>query len=263
MNEYSTRLQSRDLRLTIRSLAQAYLNAALASLLMVVMLHLDATAAHAEYTWKMASLRWSISCGVDKGSIRKQDDGYVMKTSKNYCPGGIFKQRSEVNTKDISIRRPAVYSVQSDISFTSDSRQDFIFLQIHDGRMGCSPPLSVRWKANGELRFDSDYTKGKGMKGCVENAALRNATYLGPILLRDGTIYSFKTVFQFDGKGRFEVEVFVDGKSAIKGRYDPPKDPEFVPSTRFFFKHGVYSENVWKYEMRSRNLRILEAKASN
>ncbi|MGI0523975.1 hypothetical protein [Rhizobium giardinii] len=203
------------------------------------------------------ALSWETSCTVDKGSIqRKGWSSYVFKTSKNHCRGGIFKQRSEINTSNISVTRKQTYVFSTIMAMNTKSAEPFLFFQIHDGRNGCSPPLSVRWGRNNRLSFDSDYTKGIGMAGCVQNVSLRRSGYTGPPLKRDGTKYPIKVVLAFDGNGSFNVDVSVKGNKAISGKYAPSSNPELVRSKQFYMKHGVYSQNVFAYEMTSEGVRV-------
>jgi len=194
---------------------------------------------------------WRTSCGVDIGSIKRSGSTYIFRTSKNHCTGGIFNQRAEITTPDISISSKRTYVFSTTLEMRSKSKEPFIVFQVQDGRYGCSPPLSVRWGSSGALSFDSDYTKGKGMAGCVENRGLRNARYRGPSLKRDGTPYKFQATVQFDGEGGFDVSITVNGKKSIGGKYSPPEDRQFVRAKRYYFKHGVYSRRVFEYELKS------------
>lgn len=202
------------------------------------------------------AISWQTSCRVDSGSITRESGTYVFRTSKNHCTGGIFNQRAELNTGNISISRKVTYVFDTTISMKAAAREEFIVFQVHDGRMGCSPPMSLRWTGGNTLRFDSDYTRGKGMAGCVENRSLRGAQYRGPSLKRDGTAYRLQVKLTFDGNGGFGVDVLINGKSAISGTYQPSSDPSFVASKRFFMKHGVYSKNLFEYEMSSKGMRV-------
>lgn len=202
------------------------------------------------------AVSWETSCRVDKGSIKRQSGAYIFKTSKNHCSGGIFNQRAELSSSSISISRKASYVFQSQVSMQSNSSEPFIIFQIHDGRIGCSPPLSLRWNSGDRLQFDSDYTQGKGMAGCVSNSKLRQAAYRGQRLKRDGTLYDLQVRLDFDGDGGFDVEVSIDEKKSIAGAYRPSSNPGFVKSKRFYMKHGVYSQNMFTYEMRSSGMKV-------
>jgi hypothetical protein len=206
------------------------------------------------------AVSWKTSCGADRGSITKSGSSYVFKTSKNYCTGGIFNQRAELTSSDISVRRKVTHTFSSNVAMKTGSGEPFILFQIHDGRNGCAPPMSLRWQGNGSLSFDSDYTKGKGMAGCVENRELRNAGYRGPSLKRNGTAYDLQVALMFDGNGAFDVAVSIDGKQVLSGKYSPPDDPQFLRSTRFYMKHGVYSRNRWDYELTSKGVKVSQAR---
>ncbi len=214
----------------------------------------------AQSNWRPVNLGWGVSCGADRGSITRSRKVRVFRTSANHCSGGIFNQRAEINTDNISINREITYLFETTVSFTSESNEPFVIFQIHDGRNGCSPPLSVRWQSNNTLSFDSDYTRDQGMDGCVQNREMRNARYSGPRLQRNGTPYQFRALLDFDGNGNFDVTIFIDGAAAISGHYQPSIDPGFVASSRFYMKHGVYSHFVWPYELRSEGMRVLRAR---
>ena len=215
--------------------------------------------ANAEAKWRAVNMGWSVSCGVDRGAIQKSGKTYVFRTSANHCPGGIFNQRAEISSKNISVRAKETYLFETIVSFRSSSQEPFGVFQIADGRRGCSPPLTIRWEGSGKLRLFSDYTRGQGMAGCVENRRLRDARYVGPRLRRDGTQYKMQIRLQFDGTGSFDLVVAVNGTNAIAGRYEPSADPNFVASSHFNMKHGVYSQYVWPYEMTSEGMRVLKA----
>lgn len=117
--------------------------------------------------------------------------------------------------------------------------------------------MSLRWTGRNTLRFDSDYTRGKGMAGCFENWGLRNAIYDGQPLKRDGTTYDLAVTVAFDGKGSFDVTVRIDGAVALSGKYEPSSDSQLLTSKRFFMKHGVYSQDRFEYEMRSTGMWVL------
>jgi hypothetical protein len=202
-------------------------------------------------------LGWQTSCGVDAGAINHVKDTYVFHNSSNHCSGGIFHQRAELNSTNISVTSRITYVFETKMSMKTSGDNDFILFQVHDGRMGCSPPMSLRWTGGNTLRFDSDYTRGKGMGGCFENWGLRNAIYDGQTLKRDGTTYDLAVTVAFEGKGSFDVTVRIDGAVALSGKYEPSSDPQFLTSKRFFMKHGVYSQDRFEYEMRSTGMRVL------
>lgn len=206
---------------------------------------------------RKVSLGWQTSCGVDPGGINRSGGAYVFHRSSNHCSGGIFKQRSEINSGNISVGSKVSYVFDTTVSMKTAQSDDFILFQIHDGRIGCSPPMSLRWTGGDALRFDSDYTRGKGMAGCVPNRGLRGAAYHGPRLRRDGTPYHLRVTLAFDGQGGFDVSVAINGSGVLFGRYEPSSDPKFVTSKRFYMKHGVYSQKPFDYEMKSVGMQVL------
>ena len=52
------------------------------------------------------------------------------------------------------------------------------------------------------------------------------------------------------------MSVWLDGKLQINGGYIPQTD-EYA-STRFYFKHGVYSQKMFNYVLKSKNRRVAE-----
>ncbi|WP_267139398.1 hypothetical protein [Anianabacter salinae] len=203
---------------------------------------------------------WDTSCGVDAGALSRSGADYVFRTSKNKCTGGIYLQRSEIFSDNIRIDSPATYLFETTMSFRASQPEDAVVFQIHDGRNGCAPPMSLRWRGNGELSFDSDYTRDQGMQGCTPNQQMRSARFTGPRLVRDGRAYAMRVFLTFDGQGGFAVQVAADGRAVLQGAYVPPADPAFVRSSRFYMKHGVYSQRMFDYEMRSSGMRVLRQK---
>ena len=206
------------------------------------------------------AVSWRTSCSVDSGSLIRGGGAYIFRTSKNHCPGGVYKQRSEIYTSNIAVTRKVSYIFHTTLSMKAAAKEEFIIFQIHDSRIGCSPPLSIRWMGNNTLRFDSDYTRGKGMSGCVQNRSLRSAKYTGSKLKRDGTSYHLQVRLAFDGDGGFAVDTFVNEQPVLSGIYRPSTDPSFIASKKFYMKHGVYSQNLFKYEMRSIGMRVSQGR---
>ena len=207
--------------------------------------------------WKEVNMGWEKNCGDVEMDLR--GGNFIFRTHKNCWTTGVFTQRSEIISHDIPVQAVGDFHVKTRLSLQSKSGEPAIVFQIHDGRQGCSPPLSVRWRQNGVLTFDSDYTKGKGLKGCRSNLDLRQAIYFGPTLKRDGTNYDFDAYVSMDGKGGFEVEIKINGKTAIGGTFSQLTELGFVKSTRFHFKHGVYSPSMFNYEFKSSGMKTYRA----
>ncbi len=81
-------------------------------------------------------------------------------------------------------------------------------------------------------------------------------------LRRDGTEYNLRVLIQFNGEGEFSTNVWIDGKSAVSGFYQTPKIPGVFKSKNFYFKQGVYSKNMFDYQMTSRGMVVKKVKVS-
>lgn len=194
---------------------------------------------------------WKISCSVDRGSITGGGSNWVFKTSKNRCTGGIFKQRAEITSNSaLSISTKAKYNFQSIFTMKSSSNEKFDIFQIHDARDGCSPPLKVNVQSSGKIRLYSDYKTGPGER-CERDVI--QTTGLGKTSVkRDGTEYKLNVIVDFDGKSGFDVEVYIDDVLEVSGKYFPPEGSGYISSKFFYFKHGVYSRNMFDYELKSK-----------
>ena len=193
---------------------------------------------------------WVVSCSVDSGSIRSKGGEWVFTTSKNRCKGGIYKQRAEINTKGaLSTKKATQYRFQSYFRMTSDAIEKFDIFQIHDSRDGCAPPLKVNVQPSGRLKLYSDYKIGPGEQ-CVRN--VMKSTGLGKTKVkRDGREYKLDVLLDFEGQGGFHVAVYIDDRFEVSGRYNPPKEKGYYISRYFYFKHGVYSQQIFDYLLTS------------
>ena len=195
---------------------------------------------------------WDISCGADQGSITKSADTWIFKTSDNYCSGGTFNQRAEINTENYSTRREGDFLFSSNVAMTAPRNNEYSIFSIHDGRNGCAPPLQLFVRPDGRMYISSDVKTGPG-ESCVRG-------FIGGTspdrVLRDGTEQLLQVLVQFDGAGSFDVTVWLDNEPQIQGTYSPSANPAAILSERFYFKHGVYSKNVFEYELRSRNMQV-------
>lgn len=114
----------------------------------------------------------------------------------------------------------------------------------HDGRDGCAPPLKVGFWHDGTIRVKADYKTGPG-ESCIRDVMFKKGATK---LLRNGvTKYKLTVLLDFDGKGGFDVEVYLNDILEIKDQYTPPKAG--YRSKMFFFKHGVYSRNIFDYKL--------------
>jgi len=203
---------------------------------------------------------WTISCGADPGAISRSGGVWTFRTSRNRCKGGTFAQRAEVNTDSISPSAKGAYLFETNVTMTSGSIQQFTIFQVHDGRFGCAPPLSIDVTPNGRLLLKSDIKTGEG-ENCIRGAL--NEKLSRGTVRRDGTEQKLTVLVDFDGKGGFAVQVWIDGVAQISGRYDPLKQPDAFKSKKFYLKHGVYSQRMFEYVMTSRGMKVSRVKLSN
>ena len=198
---------------------------------------------------------WRISCSVDKVSIIDNYPNSVFKTSKNKCTGGTYNQRAEITTKKaITLSTKAKYDFQTIFTIQDISKsfypEKFDIFQIHDGRDGCAPPLKVNIQSSGQLRLYADYKTGPGEQ--CERDIIKSSGFGKTQIKRDGTEYKLNVLLNFDGKSGFNVDVYLDDKLEVSGKYAPPTGNKYVASKYFYFKHGVYSKNIFDYEMKSK-----------
>ena len=200
---------------------------------------------------------WNISCSVDDGSISFNGNNWIFKTSKNGCKGGFFKQRAEISSpKALKLSTKAKYEFQSIFSIKSNEEsrgilnvEKFEFFQIHDGRLGCAPPLSIGFTKKGKLRLLGDYKVGESEGQNCDRDIMFDVG--NTVVRREGTEYKIKVVLDFDGKSAFAVAVYLNDKLEVEGKYSPPKEDKYFKSKYYYFKHGVYSENMFDYELKS------------
>jgi len=220
---------------------------------------------------------WSISCGVDKGAMKKTGNSYLFRPSSNKCDGDTpwgWKQRTEISSKQYKPTLRGTYLFETTLALKSSSTQRFDVFQMHDGRQACAPPLKVEWSANNRLSLVGGYkVQGKGEDYCLENNITTKNVQNAP-LRRDGREYLFQVLITFDGSGAFIVSVSIDGNKAVEGRYGPNlrlknarsvtgikmNAPVFEMPKKYYFKHGVYSQKAFNFELRSDDLSMQRVK---
>jgi hypothetical protein len=203
-----------------------------------------------------------VSCGADPGSIIKRGSTYTFKTSSNYCPGGNWKQRAELATDHERPTITGAYQFSAFIAITSPSKQRFDIFQMHNGRHGCAPPLKLEVLPSGHLSFDADYKVGqKPGNNCVKAHSMLGQRSAKTIS-RDGREYRLDVIVKFDGNGGFRVWAYLDGAPQISARYSPPRGRGYFQSEKYYFKHGVYSKDIFPYTLTSRDMRVRKVKLS-
>lgn len=196
---------------------------------------------------------WRVSCGADPGAITQQGNVRTFRTSTNHCPGGIFVQRAEIQTDSVSPSHKGAYLFESVVAMSTRSTEKFGVFQIHDGRLGCAPPLVVYVEPSGRMSLTSDIKTGPG-ESCVRGAL--NAQVSQGRLHRDGREQTLRVLVEFDGQGGFVASLFLDGILQISGQYDSTRQPAAYRAQKFYFKHGVYSQRMFDYAMTSRDMAV-------
>ena len=143
---------------------------------------------------------------------------------------------------------------ETNVAIISDASEQFAIFQIHDGRDGCAPPLKVQVAPNGTIRLQSAVKVGPGEQCKPEDHTTGNPNIR---LRRDGIEYNLCVLFQFNGDGEFSTNVWLDGKLPVSGVCGIPGACQ---SKNFYFKHGVYSKNLFDYQMTSKGMRVKKVK---
>ena len=76
------------------------------------------------------------------------------------------------------------------------------------------------------------------------------------------TEYRLDVIVKFDGNGGFRVWAYLDGAPQISARYSPPRGRGYFQSEKYYFKHGVYSKDIFPYTLTSRDMRVRKVKLS-
>ena len=189
--------------------------------------------------------KWKISCTPDKGALTKKGKGYVLKTSKNNCDGGVFGQRTELFTGSIPANHKGQYVFVSDFRLKTKENNLFSVFSIHDGRKGCAPPIQIFVTEQGYLRLRGDYKYGDG-ESCDRDILKTKYTFKQKVK-RDGTEQQLKVFLDFIGNGDINVEVHLNSELVATTAYRLPAGRGFLKSRGFFAKHGVYSHKMFDY----------------
>lgn len=72
-------------------------------------------------------------------------------------------------------------------------------------------------------------------------------------------MYHLQVVLSFVESQGFDVAILVDGTVVIPGAYRPASDARFGSSNGYYCKHGVYSPDIFSYEVRSEGVRVFRA----
>jgi hypothetical protein len=168
---------------------------------------------------------------------------------------GAFKQRAEIMTPKFSPRHKGTYEFSINVKMLTNAREQFSIFSLHDGHgkhVGhhCAPPFQLYIMPDGRFLGRSGYL-GKDGKTCTGLTLGRSATLFD----KTGKAQQLSIVLDFDSTGEFDVYVYIDGRLEISGRNKQPV-VQAMRSREFFFKHGVYSSNMFDYRMTSENVKV-------
>ena len=216
-----------------------------------------------------SGLKWGTSCG---SGVTRDGNTFKFSTGANTCKTngvvtGTYRQRDEINTNPFSVNTKATYTFETSLRFLSTGYDYFraTIFQVHNGSFpGCQPPLSIDVTTDNIWLYTS-YTHDNGNGFDCWKEEMRDREKFPSMAKinfpRDGSEHLFKVVLAFDGTAAFQVDVFLDGELVTSGKYEPPlKNPSFLISPHYYFKHGVYSSAVFDYEMYSTGMRLTKKK---
>lgn len=201
--------------------------------------------------------RWQVSCGADSGAIKRTGKTWVFTESANYCDGGLFGQRAEISTDPVSLSHQGAYLFTSTISMTTAASNRFSLWQVHDSRLGCAPPFQVYVEPSGQLVVTSDIKTGPD-ESCIRGTIGQPSKAR---IKRDGTKHELKVLIEFDGDGSFNGTLWLDGEVQIQGRYQAQTDK--YRSKHFYFKHGVYSQEMFDFQLVSEDVSVKKVTVQN
>lgn len=200
--------------------------------------------------------RWKVSCKADAGSIKRERGSYTFTTSRNYCTGGVWKQRAEIFTDPVKPNHKGTYVFSTRLKMQGQPGHLFSLFSVHDARQGCAPPFQLMVRPNGRLWAASDIKTGAG-ESCIRGELGRGESKAR--LKMNGEPQDLKILIDFDGTGAFDMAVWLDDVVQISGRYQPSPRATVTPE-KYYFKHGVYSPEMFQYRLVSEGMSVRKAR---
>ena len=117
---------------------------------------------------------------------------------------------------------------------------------------------------NGSLNFGSHYQTSDGKTAAnkkklkCENVLSLTKKYSRHKIYKNGTSQDLIVRIASNGSGGFKATVYLDGKFQMEGDYAPSKDGVHYQSPHFYFKHGVYSKNMFDYTLSSTGMTVVK-----
>lgn len=207
-----------------------------------------------------SGLAWNTSCD---SKVTREGNTFIFTDGPNTCKTngkvtGTYSQRNEISSKAFPVTTKATYIFETNLKFISKYPRRGTIFQVHTGtNPGCAPPLMVQVD-RGYFTLKSAYAKKFGDTiECLPTYIHSDASVFVADLMGDGKEHNFRTEVAFDGTAAFTVKVYLDDKLVVDGKFDPPiDDPDYIMPPRYYFKHGVYSAEVFDYELYSTDMRL-------
>ena len=189
-----------------------------------------------------------------------------------------FGQRNQYRTNfDPVPKSPKTVIFESDISFTTESKEPFTLFTVHAHQLWCSPPIAVvveeyQIRITGDWKYKNpisntdkpwnDYCRKSIVSSSLETMGKEYGdtpiSYLE--FKRDGTPQKVRFEVHHDGKGNIHAVVNVNGEKIVEGFYGAPDTSIYRKDEVMSHQFGVYSEKYWDYKMKFDNVVFKEVR---
>ena len=204
---------------------------------------------------------------------------YEIEASKNCANSeSMFGQRNQYRTNFDSVlksRKTVIF--ESDISFTTESKEQFTLFTVHSKQDWCAPPIAVEVqgymiKITGAWKYKKPIsnTNKPWNDYCKKDVVERELKWVDKDYIVDGAVqYEFKRdgtpqkvrfEVHHDGKGNIYAELFIDGEKIVEGFYGAPDTSIYREDKVMSHMFGVYSEKYWDYKMKFDNVVFKEVR---
>jgi len=189
-----------------------------------------------------------------------------------------FGQRNQYRTNfDPVPKSPKTVIFESDISFTTESKEQFTLFTVHSKQDWCAPPIAVEVqgymiKITGAWKYKKPIsnTNKPWNDYCKKDVVERELKWVDKDYIVDGAVqYEFKRdgtpqkvrfEVHHDGKGNIYAELFIDGEKIVEGFYGAPDTSIYREDKVMSHMFGVYSEKYWDYKMKFDNVVFKEVR---
>jgi len=188
-----------------------------------------------------------------------------------------FGQRNQYRTNfDPVPKSPKTVIFESDISFTTESKEPFTLFTVHSLQDWCAPPITVVIKEY-RIRITGDWKYKKPISNtdkpwkdyCKKDVVKPELKWLGTEVVnrevhykfkRDGTPQKVRFEVHHDGKGNIQAVLIIDGRKVMERFYGAPDTSIYRKDKVMSHMFGVYSEKYWDYKMKFDNVVFKEVR---